>query len=77
MFVATIYHTETNVIQLKISNVEIFNCDVLIFKMTTALIVLFFWLNLDLIRKWVGLVLSNPTFVYIYNSRVELNVISG
>jgi len=63
MFVATIYHTETNVIQLKISNVEIFNCDVLIFKMTTALIVLFFWLNLHLIRKWVGLVLSNPTFL--------------
>jgi hypothetical protein len=63
MFVATIYHTETNVIQLKISNVEIFNCDVLIFKMTTALIVLFFWLNLDLIWKWVGLVLSNPTFL--------------
>jgi hypothetical protein len=63
MFVATIYHTETNVIHLKISNVEIFNCDVLIFKMTTALIVLFFWLNLDLIWKWVGLVLSNPTFL--------------
>lgn len=42
MLVATIYHTEINVIQLKNSNVEIFNYDVLIFRMTTALIGLFF-----------------------------------
>jgi hypothetical protein len=38
MFVATIYHTEINVIQLKNSNVEIFNYDILIFRITTALI---------------------------------------